>query len=267
VWEMRQPCASCVAAVVIGELTLEETTAPNGVPIRNYFAPNLAEDAHIVFERTGEMLAFFDELFGPYPFEVYGVVVPDAEIETEMENQTMSLFGNDVADEARSDPTDKDWLVAHELAHQWFGNSVTIERWQDIWLSEGFATYAGWLWLAHDRGQGIMQELLDEATAMVNGAGGPPTGDPGARELFGANVYWRGGLALQALRLTVGDEIFFGILREWVSRYRYGNARTEDFIALAKEKAAGLTGVDLDALFAAWLFDEDMPDLPKATTG
>jgi len=271
VWEMRQPCASYVAATVIGELVLEETTAANGVSIRNYFAPRLAEDAHTVFERTGEMLAYFAGLFGPYPFEAYGAVVCDADIEVPMEHQTLSLFGTDVLDEVATEPTGKDWLVAHELAHQWYGNSVTVARWQDIWLNEGFATYAGWLWLAHDRGPGIMPELLGDARKLIEGSSratkSSVTADPGVGDLFGADVYWRGGLTLEALRLTVGDDIFFEILREWATRYRYSNVRTEDFIALAEELTGDLPGVDLTGLFDAWLYGEELPALPEASSG
>lgn len=272
VWEMRQPCASYLVAMVIGEFTEVKTTAPNGVPIRDYFAPGLVENARALFGRTGEMLAFFAGLFGPYPFDEYGVVVPDAETGTAMENQTMSLFGRDMLEEGLADPTFEYAYISHELAHQWFGNSVTPERWQDIWLNEGFASYANWLWVEHDLGADEMAGWVDGAVEAVRSVENspdaePPPGDPGAQDLFGTNVYERAALTLHALRLTVGDAVFFEIIREWAARYRYGNAGTDDFVALVEERTGHLAGLDAAAFFAAWLYDERMPDLPEPATG
>jgi aminopeptidase N len=140
---MRQPCASYLAAMAIGEFTEVETTAPNGVPIRDYVATGLVEDARALFGRIGEMLAFFAELFGPYPFSEYGVVVPDAATGTAMENQTVSLFGRDMLEEGLADPSFEYGYIAHELAHQWFGDSVTPEQWQDIWRTRWLAGWIG----------------------------------------------------------------------------------------------------------------------------
>ena len=273
VWEMRQPLANYLAAVAIGEFTVEEMVAPNGVAIRNYFDSELAEDAQEAFARTGEVLAYFSEVFGPYPFEAYGVVVPDVYTEAAMENQTLSLFGRDLLEGPMADATLGEIYLSHELAHQWFGDSVTLGKWQDIWLNEGFATYASWLWFEHDLGaQGLAMGVEDAQRRLGVEASSPPTGaeippgDPGVTKLFGVSVYHRGALTLHALRLTVGDDLFFSILREWVSRYRYGNATTEDFISLAQEKAGDLPGVDLTGLFDAWLFGETVPELPEAAT-
>jgi aminopeptidase N len=271
-WETRKPCASYLVAMAIGEFTEVKTTAPNGVPIRDYYATGLVEDARALFGRTGEMLAFFADLFGPYPFDEYGVVVPDAETGTAMENQTASLFGRDMLEEGLADPTFEYAYISHELAHQWFGDSVSLKRWQDIWLNEGFASYASWLWVEHDLGADEMAGWVDWAVQTVRSVedspdAQPPTGDPGAKALFGTNVYERGALTLHALRLTVGDDLFFAIVREWATRYGYGNASTEDFIALVEECTEQLAGFDAAAFFAAWLYDERMPDLPEAATG
>jgi aminopeptidase N len=272
VWEMRQPCASYLAAMAIGEFTEVKTAVPNGVPIRDYYATGLVEDARGLFARTGEMLTFFAGLFGPYPFDEYGVVVPDAQTGTAMENQTMSLFGRDMLEEGLADPTFEYAYISHELAHQWFGNSVTPERWRDIWLNEGFASYASWLWVEHDLGADEMAAWVDWAVEAVRSVENspdaePPPGDPGAKALFGTNVYERGALTLHALRLAVGDDVFFEIVREWATRYRYGNASTEDFIALVEERTGRLAGFDATTFFAAWLYAERMPDLPKPATG
>lgn len=263
VWEMQEPLASYLATVAIGEYELEEDTAPNGVAIRNYFAPPLAEAAAEAFARTGEILAFYAELIGPYPFDVYGVVVPNVDTKAAMENQTLSLFGRDVLSKRLSDPVVGEIFISHELAHQWFGNSVTIARWKDIWLNEGFATYATWLWLEHARGREALEEQVKQSQSLLAENDRRPPGDPGADDLFGASVYRRGALTLHALRLTVGDDVFFDILREWAARYRHGNARTEDFIALAEEKAPSSMKAELDGLFEGWLYGDGLPELPE----
>ncbi|MFH0917189.1 MAG: M1 family metallopeptidase [bacterium] len=262
VWEMRQPLASYLAAVTIGKYEVQEMTAPNGVPIRNYFAPEVAEAAEAAFARTGEVMTFYADLFGAYPFEAYGVVVPDVDTGAAMENQTLALFGRDVLVKRMSDPILGAVYLSHELAHQWFGNSVTITRWKDIWLNEGFATYASWLWLEYDQGREMLDEQVRQSLGVLSSEKQPPPGDPGAEDLFGASVYRRGALTLHALRLTVGDDTFFRILRAWASRHRHGNVWTEDFIALAEEEAQFLPGTDLAGLFETWLYGEGTPGLP-----
>ncbi|MBN1632501.1 MAG: hypothetical protein JW990_22310 [Thermoleophilia bacterium] len=262
---MRQPLASYLAAVSIGEYELEESEASNGVPIRNYFASGLYGTARALFAPTGDMIAYFAKQFGPYPFEAYGVVVPMAATDAAMENQTMSLFGSDVLERLSSDATVRDVYLSHELAHQWFGNSVTITRWADIWLNEGFATYASWLWLEHDQGPRVLRAMVEESLSMLQGRDYPLLTEPG-NDLFSANVYRRGALTLHALRLTVGDQAFLHILREWATRYQYANATTEDFVALVKELASDVPPADLSGLFDAWLFRKELPALPEAAS-
>ncbi len=184
----------------------------------------MAKAAHDAFSRTGEVIDYFAGLFGPYPFAAYGVVVPDGETGAAMENQTLSLFGRDVVEKRMSDPIAGPIFLSHELAHQWFGDSVTIEQWDDIWLNEGFATYASWLWLEHDQGRRALEDQVKLSQQQLSKSVEPPPGTPGAGDMFGTSVYRRGGLTLHALRLTVGDETFFRILRTWADRYRYGNA-------------------------------------------
>ncbi len=267
VWEMEEPMANYLASVVIGELEPEESVSPDGVPIRNYFTPELAGEASSAFSGTGEALDFFADLFGPYPFAVYGVVVPDATIdESAMENQTISLFGSDTLTQTMAEDFMAEMLQSHELSHQWFGNSVTPADWQDIWLNEGFATYASWLWLENEFGAQGMEVCVADAIDYASRDASVPPGDPGTEELFGAAVYERGGLTLRALHLTVGDELFFSIMWDWAQENAYGNVTTEDFIALVEEKTIDLAGFDVDAFFDAWLYDDELPELPQAAT-
>ncbi|MEZ5260448.1 MAG: M1 family metallopeptidase [Acidimicrobiales bacterium] len=246
----RDPVASYLVSVATGDFDVRNDTAPRtGVPLRNAFPAGQGDRYAADFARTGEMIDTFSELFGPYPFEVYGVVVVDADLGYALENQTLSLFDRFIGGD--------EVIVAHELAHQWFGDAVSPAQWDDIWLNEGFATYAEWLWL--DASDPAFD--LDARAAATWQQGLPflgPIGDPGRRELFGASVYQRGGLLLHALRTTVGDEAFFTILRQWVQTYSGGSASTDAFVELASTVAER----PLDDFFDAWLNDARMPALP-----
>jgi aminopeptidase N len=267
IWKMDQPMASYLAQVDVGRFTLETSTSAGGVPLRSYFAAGLESTAHKAFARMGEVLDYYASLFGPYPFPVYGVVVPDAVTGAAMENQALSLYGRDVLEKNMGDPTTGAIYLSHELAHQWFGDSVTIERWDDIWLAEGFATYASWLWLEHDLGPRALQGQVAESETMLAKSIESPPGTPGPDHLFGTSVYRRGALTLHALRLTVGDEAFFAILRSWAEEHKYGAGDTADFIALAKQKAPQIPAARLDTLFQEWLYGKTLPALPAAAAG
>ena len=151
------------------------------------------------------------------------------------------------------------------MAHQWFGDSVSLERWQDIWLNEGFATYASLLWVEHNAGQTALDravrniyEIFASPPANARGRLTPP-GNPPPDNLFNTGVYERGALTLHALRLHIGDAAFFGALRTYTDRYRYSNANTEDFIAVVEETS----GQQLDEFFDAWLYAEEIPLIPE----
>ena len=258
VWEMRDPMAGYLTTINIGEFDLETEQSPQGTPIRNYYPLGLAEEYRQLFSRQGEMLDFYSEIFGDYPFEVYGSIVIDTEMETALESQTLSIYGTDMLD--LEDVPSTEQLIAHELTHQWFGDSVSLADWGDLWLNEGFATYAEGLWVEHTEGAAALDEWVSDTYRYVAESGGEliPPGDPPADDLFNEGVYCRGALTLHALRLEVGDEAFFEIAQTYHERHQGGNARTEDFIAVAEE----ISGEELDAFFDAWLYAPEMPPIP-----
>ena len=248
-WEATTPMASYLATVNIGMFQVVTEEGPSGLPIRNYFsAENLAE-ATAATSMTSDMIAYYSDKFGPYPFEAYGILVIPQDIGFALEDQTLSIFGQDMLDEL---------TVAHELSHQWFGDSITLKAWEDIWLNEGFATYAEALWIEHTEGKEsadqYMRDIYDQITADQLTAPGTPR----VEELFGESVYYRGGWILHALRTQVGDETFFKILHEYYARYAGKSAGTEDFIAVAGE----ISGQDLKSFFDDWLFGDQIPPMP-----
>lgn len=252
VYAMSRPMATYLATVQIGRYESSALAAPVSVTLVH--PPRLRRAVSEAFARQGEMVALYENLFGTYPFASYTVVITDDELEIPLESQGISTFGANFAS--------TDWqaqrLIAHELAHQWFGNAVTLCWWSDIWLHEGFACYAEWLWSEESGGWSADEQARHHWAVLSRGEADLTLADPGARSMFDDSVYKRGALTLHALRLTVGDDSFFDVLREWVGRYRYGSVTTEQFTALSQE----ISGEALGDLFDSWLRRAPLPDLP-----
>ncbi len=264
VWEMDQPMAPYLATVVISDMELWEGETPDGVPLRSWYPTSLADRGVLAFEENAEMVDFFAETFGAYPFDAYGVVVVPGPVGAALETQTIPLFGNEILGEGGVQISDVEVerVAAHELAHQWFGNSVTPSTWADIWLNEGFATYSEALWFEHSEPSydvdAALSAMHEELQAYMAENETTPPGDPGVDLMFDTPVYNRGALTLHALRHTVGDEAFFTILHEWVDRFSYDNASTQDLVELSEE----ISDQELDALFDDWLYQAELPALP-----
>jgi hypothetical protein len=209
--------------------------------------------------RESEIIKFLSSDFGPYPFPAAGGIVDNLDgLFFALETQTRPIYSKDFF----SDPQSGDSVIVHELAHQWYGDSLAVESWKEIWLNEGFATYAEWLWSEHE-GLGTVQQNFDFFSSIF--APDDPfwavtIGDPGPDHLFDFPVYARGAMTLQQLRLTVGDRDFFKILRRWASSRAGGNVTTDEFIALAER----ISGKDLHDLFETWLYTPTKPALPVA---
>ena len=195
------------------------------------------------------IVRYYSSIYGPYPFDAVGAVVDHApSVGYALETQTKPVF----------DSMPDELTLAHELAHQWFGDSVTLTQWPDIWLHEGFATWSEWIWTEH-LGGSTRPQAFTQLYATAGDGGrfwGIPAGDPGTpAELFGDAPYERGAMTLQALREKVGDPAFFAVMRSWAQDNRYGNVTTPQFIALAEQQS----GMDLGAFFQTWLYTPGKP--------
>lgn len=251
-WEFDQaaPMSTYLAAVNIGVYEHLEITGGD-VPIHAYIPGDLRRAFAESFARQREMLELFSRLFGPYPMPSYTVVVTDDELEIPLESMGMSTFGRNIA--VAGDAEER--LIAHELAHQWFGNAVTAAEWKHIWLHEGFACYSEWLWSEFSGGADAHSHALKYFARLQSSPHDLLLADPGPDLMFDDRVYKRGALTLHVLRGAVGDETFFGIIRAWIEKYSGATATTEDFLDLAGDA----TDIDLGPLWDTWLFSTDMP--------
>jgi aminopeptidase N len=241
VWHESDPMATYLATATNGRFALTQTRVGN-IPVYNAVDPTLSAQLGPLLDEVPDIVRFFSALYGPYPFNAAGAIVDDApDVGYALESQTKPNFAF-VPDET---------TLVHELAHQWFGDAVTLRRWPDIWLHEGFAEWSEWIWSERHGGPSA-QDFFDELVAEND----PATWDPAPglvtdpADLFGNSVYDRGAMTLQALRVEVGDATFLRILRDWFAEHKYANVSTADFIALAQRDSHR----DLRAFFRTWLY-------------
>lgn len=254
VWTEDAPMATYLATVTTGRFEVRRSKADG---IDSYVAvdPTRSGAASPVLARIPAILRLWSRTFGRYPFDQAGAIVDHApSVGYALETQTRPLF-DDVPNQV---------TLAHELSHQWFGDDVTPATWRDIWLNEGFATWAEWYWAQRAGGRGARAtfDALYATDPADRGFWNPPPGDPGKpRDLFASSIYDRGGMTLEALRERVGNPALLRILRDWVSRHRGGNATTRQFIELAEEDS----GMELSRFLRAWLYrpiQRGKPPLP-----
>ncbi len=252
-YEPRDPMASYLLTIGVGDFEFEELSSAGGVAIRNVYGPNTMSSAQPLLAIQGEMIDVLSELFGPYPFETYGAFVVQDNFGGALENQTLSVFSGHIF----SNPILAERIMVHEVAHQWFGNALTLATWNDIWLNEGFATYSEWLWReATEPGFDIDEFAIDHANRGRPVWGAP--GDPGPTQLFAPTVYQRGGLTLHAIRRTIGDDAFFAGLSTYVENNLHSNVSTDDF----RQTMEDASGQSLVELFEGWLYAGVTPAMP-----
>lgn len=254
----EHPMASYLLTLAIGDYERHDGRASDsGVPVRHYFHTQTFDKAVATMERTGEMIDAFESMFGPYPFENYGTVVANEPFGFALETQTLSVFGDDLL--IGNSLIGHEDIVAHELAHQWFGNHVSVGQWSDIWLNEGFASYSEHLWKEASRpGYDLDAEIRGEYLRFGDFLDTPPAA-PQADDLFNASVYLRGGYTLHALRITIGDDVFFRLINTWLVEFGGSHGTTGDFIGLAED----VSGQDLTDFFDGWLYQSVIPPMPS----
>ncbi|MEC4017480.1 M1 family metallopeptidase [Streptomyces sp. H27-D2] len=261
-WRSNKPQATYLATLAVGKFDITTDKTESGLPVLNAYSKDLGDNAGAArasVERSAEVADWLSGVFGPYPFDALGGYVPNVTTGYALETQTRPFYspkqfagGSNVS------------VVVHELAHQWYGDSVSLKGWRDIWVNEGFARYAQWLW-SEKEGEGTTRELADYAYASHPADDAFWTvkpGDPGPDKQFDAAVYDRGAMAVQALRDEVGDEDFFAVLKQWPARNKHGNGSVQDFLKLAEK----VSGKPLAQLFDDWLFTPSKPAAAGAGT-
>ncbi|WP_327255265.1 M1 family metallopeptidase [Streptomyces sp. NBC_01244] len=267
-WTYRtlHPMATELAQVSIGDSAVVHRTGPHGLPLRDVVPAADRERLEPWLKKTAGHIEWMEARIGRYPFENYGVLIAKARTGFELETQTLSLFESALFSGSGGYP---EWYVesvmVHELAHQWFGDSVSPRTWSDLWLNEGHATWYEALY-ADGLGTYSLERRMREAyqrSDQWRAAGGPPAAPkpaaPGEKiGLFRPAVYDGAALILYALRQEIGAKAFDRVERRWVGEHRDGVAGTEDFVRLASQEA----GRDLGAFLEPWLYGKKTPAMP-----
>jgi aminopeptidase N len=246
-WAEPAPMATYLALVDIGDGKLV-TGHVGKLPTWTLVDPRLVKKSRAAIDSLPEIIRFESHIYGPYPFAAAGSVVDVADLEYALETQTRPIYAF----------IPNRTTVVHETAHQWFGDSVSLERWPNIWLNEGFATWTQWYFAEHHGGRTAQQVFakLYRRPASETGFWDPPSGHPGqAKNLFAVSTYVRGAMTLQALRDKIGTHDLLRIMRTWAAEHRHANGDIEGFIALADR----ISGRHLGGFFHRWLYERGKP--------
>jgi aminopeptidase N len=251
-WRLSQPVSSYLVTATIGRFYVRTGKTSSGIPYFIAESPTQKAKADPVLEKLPAIIDYFSKVYGKYPFGQTGAIVDKApnSVNYALEIATRPLFQH-------APPIDD---LSHELAHQWYGDDVTVHAWRSIWLNEGFAQFSQWLWTEHSGGKTAARQLHDLLALPASDTDEwlPPPGDPGnAKSIFADSVYDRGAATLEALRLKLGSPTFFKIMRGWVKAHAYGNASVGQFRAYA----ARVAHRNLDAFFHEWLVKNGKPSL------
>ncbi|MDG4861153.1 M1 family metallopeptidase [Streptomyces sp. T-3] len=245
-WRNKDQTLPYLTVLAVGKFELEQGETASGIPVVTAIDPRQAKDGRELAGQIPEFIEWGERNFGPYPVRTAGAIfdhAPDEQV-------ALETIGRPVYGQVPDGE-----VMAHEYAHQWFGDSVRLTDWSEIWLNEGFATYAMWMW-SEEQGTATIDEQIGRYSGMPQVWESPPGKVTRPDQVFGAAVYFRGAMTLHALRGEVGDKTFARILKAWTAKYAGRAATTEDFIALAEEES----GASLRKLFDEWLFQEGRPE-------
>ncbi|MER6787603.1 M1 family metallopeptidase [Streptomyces sp. NPDC000658] len=254
-WHTAEPMSSYAATLAIGRYTVTTSTMGDGLPAYVAVDPSQAAASRAVLARLPEVMRWAQDSFGPYPFSSVGAIVdrpPDVDYALETQNRPVFPGAPDME------------TLVHEIAHQWFGVSVTPKSWRDMWLSEGLATYAEWVW-KEDEGGATAEEsftaLYDHGTDRFEDLWDfPPAKPPGAAYISDPPVYQRGAMVIHRIRQALDDDdAFYDLLWGWAAAHRHGAAGTDDFTAYVEKQAPD---VDFDEIWTDWLYGEGRPPRP-----
>jgi aminopeptidase N len=250
VWDETSPMATYLATIDIGKWVFHKTKTAGGIPEFTAVDPDL--EAEVEQQKSvqlfGDITDYWQKLFGKYAFSSTGGIVDNVPgVGFSLETQTRPLYGF-VPDSG---------TASHELAHEFFGDSLSVKTWDNIWLNEGFATFVSWIWREHQGGADTYQTAQGVYNSID--ANDPfwkqSIADPQRNTMFSSAVYYRGGMTLASLRHKIGDKKFFDLMRTWATQHRYGNVTTDEFTALANK----ISGQNLDGFFKTWLWDQTKP--------
>ncbi|MGY0491287.1 M1 family metallopeptidase [Streptomyces sp. WG-D5] len=266
-WAYRtaHPMATELAQVSIGRSAVLHQEGPNGLPVRDVVPAGDVKALKPWLAKTPGQIAWMEEKVGGYPFENYGLLIAHASTGFELETQTLSLFERDLFQRSGYPKWYVESIMVHELAHQWFGDSVSPRTWSDLWLNEGHATWYEALY-AEDKGDLPMERRMRaayRASDAWRADGGPPArpkvpSDDGKISIFRPVVYDGSALVLYALRQEIGKDAFQLLERTWVSTHRDSTATTDDFV----KHASRIAGRDLSGFFQDWLYAKKTPPMP-----
>ncbi|WAZ24548.1 M1 family metallopeptidase [Streptomyces cinnabarinus] len=264
-YRTQHPMATELTQVSIGRSTVLRRTGPHALPVRDVIPTAHRKQLEPWLEKTPDQISWMESKVGRYPFETYGVLMADVNTGFELETQTLSLFEKGLFTDRAFPAWYVESIMVHELAHQWFGNSVSPGTWSDLWLNEGHATWYEALYAEEkaDRPLAARMKAAYGASDRWRTAGGPPAApkapDPGRKiSIFRPNVYDGAALVLYALRQEIGRPAFDRLERAWVTHHQDGVATTDDFVALASE----ISGRDLNGFLHPWLYGEKTPPMP-----
>lgn len=255
-WSVGKPMTTYLAFAAFGRYQIERGRTASGdgylYAVERGLRRTTAAGAWRSLRLTAEVTRWLERSWGRYPYRHIGGVVPNTSLGFALENQTRPVYSRYFFEYGVSRS-----IIVHEMAHQWFGDRVAVKRWKHIWLNEGPATYAEWMWERNRGGRTPQRQFLNTYRSFEPSSAfwKLPIGDPGSNRLFDEAVYVRGAMTVHALRNRVGDRDFFTIMRRWVHANADGLGSTHEF----KVRAERISGEQLDGLFHSWLFSGEKP--------